>query len=257
MNNPSGLALVKWRSGDRPKIVAVARSYEEFLALDETKRIDWNGPTRGSKPDYRLITEKAKALGKDQVRIISLDIPLSPQPITSRRRCDTEVSSRFGRMGAAVHSPSEKCPGPIADLIYSQLVGSGYELLLNDSRRSEEMRGFMEVYPHIAIIRMLDLDYRLPYKVQKRTSYWKNATSNVRLKNIIASLESIKSKLDQHIGGVADFLPALDQSRSPVTKIKGYEDVLDAIVCAWMGYKYLTGEANAYGDETGVIWGPA
>jgi hypothetical protein len=31
---------------------------------------------------------------------------------------------------------------------------------------------------------------------------------------------------------------------------------IDALVCAWVGMKYLAGEAVAYGDETAAIWVP-
>jgi predicted RNase H-like nuclease len=42
----------------------------------------------------------------------------------------------------------------------------------------------------------------------------------------------------------------------PVTGLKRYEDSLDALVCAWVGAKYLEGEAVAYGDHTAAIWIP-
>jgi predicted RNase H-like nuclease len=38
--------------------------------------------------------------------------------------------------------------------------------------------------------------------------------------------------------------------------LKRYEDALDALVCAWVGAKYLLGEAVAYGDGTAAIWVP-
>jgi predicted RNase H-like nuclease len=38
--------------------------------------------------------------------------------------------------------------------------------------------------------------------------------------------------------------------------LKRYEDSLDALVCSWVGAKYLLGEAEPYGDGTAAIWVP-
>jgi predicted RNase H-like nuclease len=38
--------------------------------------------------------------------------------------------------------------------------------------------------------------------------------------------------------------------------LKRYEDSLDILVCAWVGAKYLKGEALPYGDDTAAIWVP-
>jgi predicted RNase H-like nuclease len=45
-------------------------------------------------------------------------------------------------------------------------------------------------------------------------------------------------------------------SAVPVSGLKRYEDSLDALVCAWVGAKYLEGETVAYGDHTAAIWIP-
>lgn len=38
--------------------------------------------------------------------------------------------------------------------------------------------------------------------------------------------------------------------------LKRYEDVLDALVCAWVATHYANGAATAYGDNTAAIWVP-
>ncbi|MDW7774366.1 MAG: hypothetical protein SCH71_15885 [Desulfobulbaceae bacterium] len=38
--------------------------------------------------------------------------------------------------------------------------------------------------------------------------------------------------------------------------LKRYEDALDALVCAWVGVKFLEGETQPLGDETAAIWCP-
>jgi len=260
-NNPSGLALIHLEPGKKPSLIAVARSYEEFLSLRRNQQINWESTSKGAKPDFRLILEKATSLGNEQVKVLALDLPLSPAPITMRRTCDSQVSQAYGKMGAAVHSPSAKYPGPISSLVFEQLSDVGYELLLNTSQTCSQKGLFMEVYPHIAIIEMLGLDYRLPYKVQKRSSYWKHATPQERLTSVFESLALLRTGLEKHVNGMDELIPpvydVVEKSGGLIRVIKSYEDVLDAATCAWMGYKYVIDEVVGYGADDGMIWGPA
>jgi predicted RNase H-like nuclease len=41
-----------------------------------------------------------------------------------------------------------------------------------------------------------------------------------------------------------------------LSRFKTYEDALDALVSAWVGMKYLEGNATPYGDSTAAIWIP-
>jgi hypothetical protein len=45
-------------------------------------------------------------------------------------------------------------------------------------------------------------------------------------------------------------------STLPVLGLKCYEDSLDALVCAWVGVKYLAGDAVPYGNDIAAIWVP-
>ena len=38
--------------------------------------------------------------------------------------------------------------------------------------------------------------------------------------------------------------------------MKGIEDEIDAVICAWVGAKYVEGEARAYGDRDAAVWCP-
>ncbi|MCM2500652.1 DUF429 domain-containing protein [Neorhizobium galegae] len=39
-------------------------------------------------------------------------------------------------------------------------------------------------------------------------------------------------------------------------ELEAFEDMLDAVVCAWIGACVLDGRARAYGDEASAIWVP-
>ncbi|HEY0720669.1 MAG TPA: DUF429 domain-containing protein, partial [Gammaproteobacteria bacterium] len=39
--------------------------------------------------------------------------------------------------------------------------------------------------------------------------------------------------------------------------LKAYEDTLDAVVSAWVGWLYLQGKAVPLGDDQAAVWCPA
>ena len=41
-----------------------------------------------------------------------------------------------------------------------------------------------------------------------------------------------------------------------ISFLKRYEDALDALVCAWVGTRYVEGHADHYGDDDAAIWIP-
>ncbi len=124
--NPSGIALVKWSKSEKPQLVALARSYDEFLVVDGTGRIDWLEKVFGSRPDMSKILNHACSIGGDKVSVIALDIPLSPRPITGRRVADNKVSSKYGGLGAGTHTPSAERPGELSGYLFESLVNLGF-----------------------------------------------------------------------------------------------------------------------------------
>jgi len=258
--NPSGVALVEWKAGEKPRLLLAARSYEEYCKAEPGQAIEWNVRVTGSIPVFGRILKKTQQEYQRKIEIIALDLPLSPEPMLARRTCDNLVSSLYGKRGAAVHSPTDEQLSRISGKVFDQLTRRGYDLNLTAPAELPQRGLFMEVYPHIAIIELLQLPYRLPYKVHKRSTYWKNATAPERLRNICGSLEALRLAIAENMAGVTELLPpiseVIDEAGCAVNVLKGYEDTLDAVVCGWMGYKYACGEAVGYGDHKGMIWGP-
>lgn len=62
--------------------------------------------------------------------------------------------------------------------------------------------------------------------------------------------------LDHEVAGIADALP-LPRPDAPRGMLKAFEDMLDAVVCAWVGVRVLAGTAQPFGDEDAAIWIPA
>ena len=46
-------------------------------------------------------------------------------------------------------------------------------------------KSYIEVYPHTALLRLLNADYRIPYKVSNTTKYWKHLSLEDRKQNLV------------------------------------------------------------------------
>jgi len=242
---PSGVALLKFSPGSLPELVRAGRSYEEFCS----GKIDWNKPLQGSLPNFNEIFNSVT----EPVDVIALDIPLSPGPITGRRRAEHLISTKYGRLGASTHTPNIDRPGDIATTIYKQLSKLGYSW----AYKYAEMPSFIEVYPHTAIIELFGYSYRFPYKVSKKARYWPDESPKTRTKNIIQNLMELKRKLESEVSNIDHFLLNLDTNNYYSEKfVKGYEDLIDSIISALVGYYYFIGKATPYGDDVGAIWVP-
>ena len=251
---PSGVALFACnKSGWR--CLAVAPSYQQFVDICLGAKLVWSQRPGGGLPDLdQLLAAADRISNSAPVKVIAIDMPLSKQPIIGRRTADRLVSQAFGAKGCAVHSPSSQRPGRIADDLQANCRNRGYNLSTADTDVTTSP-SLIEVYPHTAILNLLKLDFRFPYKVSRSNSYWPHTSLEYRKKALLESFQRILEGLSQEIGGVSIALPKYDQTHS-LTVLKRYEDVIDAMICAWTGMKYLQGECNAYGDQEAAIWSP-
>jgi predicted RNase H-like nuclease len=128
---------------------------------------------------------------------------------------------------------------------------AGYELAVQGS--AVRFPQVIEVYPHIAVMRLVDAAYRVPYKLGRIRQYWPHATPAARRENLRANLAKILRALRDRIAGIPLELPTAETGPA---QMKRFEDALDAIVCAWIGTRYVEGQCLAYGDETAAIWVP-
>ena len=176
---------------------------------------------------------------------------MSHDRITGRREADKSISRQFGRMGCGTHSPNSTRPGTISDGLLESLAGLGYRLAVSEPAAST----VLEVYPHPALLCLLDRDYRVKYKVDKTRKYWPGLTAGQRADRLIIELRSIYEGLSGVIQAIPDFLPA-SPYKGTLNSLKRHEDALDALVCAWVGARYLEGHAVPFGDGVAVIWVP-
>lgn len=233
-HHASGVAVVTGEYGDW-RCAAATSSYEALFAL------------AGRSGLCEAVEEIAGA----PITLASVDMPLASEPIVARRTCDTLVSRAFGARGCAVHSPSADRPGVQSTALMETLCSAGFELTVHGSLRRD--RQVIEVYPHIAVMRLLNESYRVPYKIARARQYWPNENPDGRRQLIRANLARILHALQQRISDIRIVLPPPNAGPA---ELKRFEDALDGIVCAWIGTRYLEGKCEAYGDGNAAIWAP-
>jgi predicted RNase H-like nuclease len=228
--------------------------------MDNNSRIDWSTKVHGSEPNIPALLAACKKIAGATPNVIALDIPIGPQFITGRRAADKMVTSAYISRKAGTHSPTAKRPGPISQMLFEQLSACGFKWLHAKATvsRNKNSHVFIEAYPHPAIIELLGLDERLKYKVSKLQQYWPDLAGDKRRAAVAENLARLRTALDKRIAGVADWLPSAKSfiKNGAMSRLKGYEDALDAIVCAWIGCEFLAGRCVAYGDESSAIWLP-
>lgn len=264
LTQPSGIALITVDPEGISMLCQIARSNTEFAFGRQISFDDWlTAPPMKRTLEMNEILNATEIYTGIRPDVIALDIPLAPLPIRGRRSADTEISRRYGRQCASTHTPSGERPGPVSATLFQQLSELGY-YWMNETEHlcpRRQKRYFIETYPHPVIVEMLGLDKRLPYKVAKRQKYWPDSKPNERWWNIASELDRLRDALASRINGVEDKIPMasglLDcapKSRGAV--LKGVEDALDALVCAFVGCEFLAGCATPFGDRESTIWIP-
>ena len=250
-HQPSGIALVQ-NTACGWSCLAVAPSYDSFLA--EASGLPWDPEQKatGSRPDPAALLQASKQLAGAAVSCVSVDMPLATSPITRRRAA---ISSRFGPRGCAVHSPSADRPGAIADQLRADCAALGVTLHTNGSEKSAP--ALIECYPHVALLALLKRNYRVPYKVSRSGRYWKaeQLTRAERIERILEQFRAIKAGLDEHINGIPDLIPEPSEVTT-LASLKPVEDMLDGLICAWVGIEHLEGRSVGLGDDSAAIWVP-
>lgn len=257
---PSGVSLIRRLAPGSWECVAVAPSYASFVELANGNNINWEARPGGGLPQPCLLLQAAAALlGDTEVTVVAVDMPLSRQPIVRRRACDNAISRAFGALGCGTHTPSPQRPGAVSANLMAKLNRLDYPLkgcaptVANDVGLAKST---IEVYPHPAIVRLLGLNYRLAYKVARSRRLWPNATVPERIDNLRASFQLLHTGLAGQIIGIPGHVVPAPAPRT-LSALKRYEDALDALVCAWIGARYLEGHAECFGDANAAIWVPS
>ena len=259
-SHPSGIAVLDI-GGSKPALIDVARSYYEFEHCCVRRTIDWTTkPVIGKISLKTLIEVTLARRPSSQIAVIAVDMPLSYQPIIGRRVSDNFLSLRYGSKWASTHTPTAQHPGKISDDFMLEALELGYPLATKNIQ--PESPCLIEVYPHPAIIELMGLDKRLPYKVAKRKSYNKHHAPPLTVDQEWACLLSAQDRLYDALCMQIDEIDGFINRPSSIietygrTAAKPVEDMLDAIICCWVGYCFFKGNIESFGDDTSAIWVP-
>jgi predicted RNase H-like nuclease len=148
-------------------------------------------------------------------------------------------------------TPSALRPGKISDDLTASFKACGYPLQTCEITSP----GLIEVYPHPALVELAGAQERLPYKAAKIGRYWPALSPAERWLKLNQQWADIIWLLEKEVEGVSAALPP-PGSDPPAWERKAYEDMLDAVVCAWVAICALEGRAKAFGNTEAAIWIP-
>lgn len=256
-HEPSGVALLQELNGCW-NCTGLAPSYEQFVGLAQGAPVDWMETPPSGQPDVdALIMAAQRLLGGSSLDLVTIDMPVSLDTIVGRRAADNEVSRMFGGKGCGTHSPNLTRPGPIGQRLTDRFADLGYPVATTDTGAGHTPV-LLEVYPHPALLTLLDRPYRVPYKISRARRYRKvNETLTQRRSVVIDEWRTICTRLSEIIGAIDLPIPPSEVSDSLASQqLKRYEDALDALICGWVGIRYLAGRGISYGDSAAAIWIP-
>ncbi|CAN5479623.1 hypothetical protein BH10PSE12_BH10PSE12_34440 [soil metagenome] len=246
---PAGVALIV-DDGAGWSCRAVAPSYDHFQARADGDLTPGARPV-GSVPQAGPLIGAAATLAGALPAIVAIDMPLSVHPITARRLADNAISRAYGARKCSTHTPSALRPGKISDDLRLGFAAIGYPLATTIAHAP----CLIEVYPHPALVELTLASERLPYKISKVAKYWPTLAPSDRRVRLFAQWRAILAALDAVVAGAADHLP-LPAPTAPGHVLKAFEDMLDALVCAWVCAQVLDGHAVPYGEADAAIWVP-
>lgn len=180
--------------------------------------------------------------------VIAVDGPLVIPNATGQRRCELEVSRHFGARHASCHSSNLTLyPDPCSVRFATWLQARGF-------RHADQALGgrvMLEVYPHAAYVALFELHSIIPYKKGSV------AAKVGGLRIVQQTLAKLPFVRDDRMNELIEFDPGSLKGQAR----KSFEDVLDALFCAYLAFyfvRYGPSASQIFGSgEEGYIVNPA
>ena len=248
----SGVALLE-QVGRTRRVIACAPSYTSFIDYSTGVQTDWHKHSAGPLDVSALLTT-ATRLGRGPIEVVAIDMPIAANKILRRRVADQKISKEFGGAWASTHGPTGDRPGQYGHDITAQFLKAGFSLTTKKNPRSATP-SLIEVYPLAALVRLMGVAKRPPYKTARSNNYWPNTKVPERIDKLLKSWSAIVACLKHDISELNFKVPARG-SITRLSELKPYEDKLDAIISAYVRALYLHDEAEPFGDSKAAIWVP-
>jgi predicted RNase H-like nuclease len=201
-------------------------NFSGLCVLDETGVFVGSGYGMSNEDIVAFVNKHAHPTGN----VLVVDAPLICIDESGQRPCETRVGQLYGRHHASCHSSNTKNRagqrGPKLLREMEQLLPIHVK---HDARDAAfNLWPVMETYPHPGHIELFELDRILKYKKgrvgEKRSGLTKYVTELKKLENREPALQA------DTIAVLSD--PDIDQIRGNALKL--YEDMLDAVFCAYV-----------------------
>jgi len=177
--------------------------------------------------------------------LIAIDAPLIVPNEQGARPVDREITRIFGRFGAGCYPANRSRGCTRGEAIVEALTRQGFAQEPFIERRTAK-RAVFEVYPHPATIALFDLEQTLKYKARPGRTLDSRCQELRRLRDQVLQLANAQPALISRCDVLTQDLQVLRGLR-----LKRYEDLLDAVVCAYTAcYAWYWGPKGyqVYGD---------
>ena len=205
--NGTGCAELAWR-GDELELrrIDVLGTLEEIVAWIEPERGEW---------------------------VVAVDAPLVVLNQTGRRRADADVSAKYREFHAGAYPTNLTLLGTDhrGGRLWRALEACGAELVERVEDRNGTRLAF-EMFPHVAMVELFGLERIIKYK--KGNVAEKRAGQRELAAAMHAHLCAAEARPRLRVDRTLDDL--LEEPREPLKgrALKGREDRLDAVVCAYI-----------------------
>ena len=203
------------------------------------------------KPDLvsdQEITDFIDQCVGSALAVVAIDAPLKVPNEIGQRPADRKITEVFGRFeaGAFPANRSRLGGGVRGESMVQHLLERGFAHSPYVQQR-DKRRIVFEAYPHPAMVSLFHLDKTLKYKARRGRSYEHRYEEYKRYQEYLRDLANSEPKLAAHEGLLGKEVSGLRGKG-----LKTYEDLLDAIFCAYVAYYvwYWGPERyEIYGDE--------
>lgn len=260
--NPSAVAVLRLSTHQQPTLTGWGRSLAEY-ANATTLQLDF---TTAPTADANFIGLKQLAK-TPKLHIVAIDMPIIKTPSQllptghlPRRTADNQIAQQFSHKKIAAHSPGVASEGirVFNRAMFKYFAPLGFE----PCQQPSKLRGkWFETYPHLIITEGFGLSQRLQYKVSRaggsKGHYWPTLTPTQRRDRLTENLLWLTHKLTAQIKGLDALLPNVKTITTlPMVRLKNYEDLLDALLCAVMAAYALQNQPAYVGNPEGYIFYP-
>ncbi len=213
---------------------------------DEGGRARWLGACEALGDDQEVLAFVKGTVGSEKA-LVAIDAPLIVPNAEGSRPVDREITRLFARYHAGCYPAYRNRPGSCTrgEGIVGALAQYGIKQDPYVQTRANESRVF-EVYPHPATISLFHLETTIQYKPRpERTTAFRRCEL-LRLRGYLQGLVRAEPALS-----LPSAIASAELADLGPAALKRHEDLLDAIVCAYIAYyAWYWGPAGyqVYGD---------